>query len=406
MGKLELKVIPLISNNDSSQSQFDSMQNYLDKINENQNFCLKFCNVDEVKKSKYCIVFVGGGGTESEFLKVYKKLPSNIYLLTTKVNNSLAASMEILSFLYDKKINSEILHGSIEQIAKRISQIGNNFNTLNLLSKTCIARIGRPSDWLIASDVNADKLLRKFGVRVIDIDMDEFIAEINKNAYEEDDWTTEFKKLKFNDEEMQKALSVYGAILRLKEKYQFNALTVRCFDLLTTVKTTSCIALSLLNAQGIHSACEGDVPSLMSMIIAKTLTQKPVFQSNPSIIDKDNNQVLLAHCTLPFDMSSSKELMTHFESGIGVALRGKIQEGEATVFKCSGLLDRYFCSSAKITQNLEDMDSCRTQIMVKLDRSVEYFFRQPIGNHHIVINGDYAGDIDSFFSDCLQIKSL
>ena len=46
---------------------------------------------------------------------------------------------------------------------------------------------------------------------------------------------------------MEKALDVYGAAKRLVLKYGLSAVTVRCFDLLTTVHTTGCLALAILN---------------------------------------------------------------------------------------------------------------------------------------------------------------
>ena len=35
-------------------------------------------------------------------------------------------------------------------------------------------------------------------------------------------------------------------------------MTVRCFDLLGRIGTTGCLALAILNAEGIPAACEGD----------------------------------------------------------------------------------------------------------------------------------------------------
>ncbi len=70
------------------------------------------------------------------------------------------------------------------------------------------------------------------------------------------------------------------------DKYDLKGLTIRCFDLLSTVHNTGCIALSLLNDEGIISSCEGgDVPALISMLILNALSDEPVFMANPSSID-------------------------------------------------------------------------------------------------------------------------
>ena len=58
-------------------------------------------------------------------------------------------------------------------------------------------------------------------------------------------------------EEIEKALNVYGGCQRLIEKYKLDAITVRCFELINYVPTTGCLALAILNTEGIPAACEG-----------------------------------------------------------------------------------------------------------------------------------------------------
>jgi L-fucose isomerase-like protein len=89
--------------------------------------------------------------------------------------------------------------------------------------------------------------------------------------------------------------------------------------------------------------------------------------------------------------------MTHFESQIGVAFRGKLKEGPITVFKCDGLMKEYFVSEGELLENLNEYNLCRTQIRLKLDESVLYFLRRSIGNHHLIVKGDHRELIDEFF---------
>ena len=48
---------------------------------------------------------------------------------------------------------------------------------------------------------------------------------------------------------------------------RFNQLT---FDIVKTCGTTSCLALALLNDEGIVAGCEGDMQTLLSMFLAST----------------------------------------------------------------------------------------------------------------------------------------
>ena len=51
------------------------------------------------------VVFVGGGGVEGNFKRALPELKDPIVILTSGENNSLAASMEILSYLKNEGRN-------------------------------------------------------------------------------------------------------------------------------------------------------------------------------------------------------------------------------------------------------------------------------------------------------------
>ncbi len=356
-----------------------------------------FTDVSALDPDKLTLVFIGGGGTEGRFKEVYDRLPRPVLLLTTGANNSLAASMEILSYLRNQGERGEIIHGGISYMAERISLLERVFAVIRRMRHFRIGRVGVPSDWLISSDVDASESKKTTGIEIVDVEMSEFFEEINKAQYEENKWTRELKEKNFHPEDTEKALEIYGALKRICEKYSLDGVTVRCFDLLEPVKNTGCAALAILNAEGIYAGCEGDTPALIAMSVIGELSKKPVFMANPSRIDKEANEIIFAHCTLPLNMPRCYTCMTHFESGLGVAFRGEIEEGDVTVFKCSGLLDRYFVSKADLKQNLSEANLCRTQIRLKMDKNVDYFLRDSIGNHHLIVNGDYTSEVEEFF---------
>ena len=65
----------------------------------------------------------------------------------------------------------------------------------------------------------------------------------------------------------------------------------------------------------------------------------------------ETGEMLFAHCTIPFNMVDYYELDTHFESGIGVGIRGYMKEGPVTIFKVSGDLSRCFIEEGELVQN-------------------------------------------------------
>ena len=65
--------------------------------------CLPVINKDEALQCDSLFVFVSGGGTENTFKETLDSYNKPIYLLATNSNNSLAASMEILSYLKNSR---------------------------------------------------------------------------------------------------------------------------------------------------------------------------------------------------------------------------------------------------------------------------------------------------------------
>lgn len=359
---------------------------------------LTLCDMSAFQQAGFGLIFVASGGSEGIFLSQYAAIAHRpCYILTSGESNSLAASMEILSYLQKNGQKGEILHGSASHVARRIKELQAATAALKKLSGTRAGVIGTPSDWLIASSEGGDAYQKKLGITLVSIPMAELISEAQAGGYPENDWTDLLKTQGYDPAEMEKALNVYGALVRLKDRYQLSALTVRCFDLLNTVYTTGCLGLAILNAQGIYAGCEGDVPALISMGILGAVSGQPVFLCNPSRIDIQAGEMVLAHCTLPLNLPGQIKLMTHYESGIGVAIQGDIPEATATIFKTSEALDRFFAKTGAITANLKETHLCRTQIKLKLD-DFSYFLTRPISNHHLVCLGDWTGALTEFFA--------
>lgn len=313
------------------------------------------------------------------------------------MHNSLAASLEIASFLKQKKKRVEIIHGDSDYIARRIKELRKIFQVKNRLVFSKLGVIGKPSDWLIASDVDYLKVKDTLGISLIDIKMDELVKEIDQNHHFVHPKLKNIREKGFNKKSIEGALKIYSGFKAIVNKYKFDGITVRCFDLLEIYKNTGCLGLSLLNDEGIMAGCEGDVPALISMTILHFLTGEPVFMANPSSIDIGKNEIILAHCTLPLNMPDEFYLKTHFESGIGVGIKGDIREGEATIFKLSGDGKEYFVSGGEIVENLSKENLCRTQIRLRMNEDVKYFLQNSIGNHHLICRGDNSKLIREFF---------
>ena len=352
------------------------------------------------------VIYVRTGGTEGIFEEVFPALGGNILLLTSGKSNSLAASMEILSYLNQKGRQGEIIHGSTDYIAERLRVLAQVQTARKSLNGKKLGVVGQPSDWLISSNPDAEAVKAKLGLELVHVPIDELIEIVKSDedlsAYGHKDMEEIAAKIPAAVQKYTAgALRIYSALKKLIEKYELSGLTLRCFDLLTAVENTGCLALAMLNAEGYPAGCEGDVPTLMTMAAGQALTGQCGFQCNPSRINPETGELLLAHCTIPFDMIRSYSFNTHFESGIGIAIHGEMPEGPSTIFKLSGDLGRQFFCKADLTGNPYEKSLCRTQITMKIGDNAaaicrDYFLKSPIGNHHVVFSGDHTAVFEAF----------
>ena len=336
------------------------------------------------------LIYVRTGGAEGIFKSLLPEMLAKgigrYYLLTSGKSNSLAASLEILSYLRQQGLKGEVLHGSAAYLQERIHTLETVAAARKKLAGTRIGVIGQPSDWLISSHADPMAVMDRIGAKIVEVPMEELLHEIAGQAG--DDAPADEPMADNVRKSYPGATQIYHALQVLVDKYELGAFTLRCFDLLTAVGNTGCLALASFNAEGIPASCEGDVPALLSMMIAQALTGCTGFQANPARIDVESGQMLFAHCTVPFNMVENWQYDTHFESGIGVGIHGNLPEGPVTVFKVDGKLGRHFAAEGTLLRNQYEDNLCRTQVVLQLKpEDARYFLTDPIGNHHIILPG-------------------
>ena len=264
--------------------------------------------------------------------------------------------------------------------------------------------IGKPSDWLIASVPSAEILNKLKSFEFINIPIQELYSIYDQVITKADGALLNSFPIineSINLDEWKKSEAFYLALKQLVEENNLTALTIRCFNLLLEYQTTGCFALSKLNDEGIIAGCEGDIVSLIGMVTAIRKTSQQVWMANPSQIDLDNQQLILAHCTVPTCMAENIQLDTHFESNQGIGLIGKMKETDVTLFRLGGKsLNKKFVCTGKIIPHEQNPNLCRTQIRVKVDDSkkLNELLINPLGNHLLVIYGKNIDILDEFLN--------
>ncbi len=372
-------------------------------------FTVKFVDYTEMGKltpDDFSLLFIATGGVERLVIQHFEQLPRPTILLADGMQNSLAAALEISSWLRNRGMKSEILHGELPEIIKRLFVMYNNFKAQRKLCGLRIGVIGSPSNWLIASNVDYLLAKRRWGVEYIDIPLKHVIKYYN--TLSDDEVGEEAARLagqalacrEASPGDMLKAMKIYKAIQRIVQEEKLSALTLSCFKLLELADgaTTGCLALSLLNDEGIVAGCEGDLQSVFSMLAVKTLTGQAAFMANPSMINARTNEIVLAHCTVGLKQTEKFILRSHFETDLSIGIQGLLPTGDVTIVKCGGeCLDEYYLTTGTLTENTNYINMCRTQVRIRLNSPADYFLKNPLGNHHIMLHGNYETMLNEFF---------
>ncbi len=367
-------------------------------------------NVGDVKveTTNFVVIHVATGGTEKLIVDLFGKSRYSVILACGKAN-SLAAALEARGRLLEEGYNPELVYyEKASEVPGLLKDFYNGFKGAMSLAGFRSVSVGGPSPWLVASA--GDKAYSgRFGSETIMVEMEKLIEEYNKvdrGFVRKHELYRKFKGLSLNDEALVDSLRIYFALKRIIGGGGFKGVTVKCFDLIGLVGSTACLPLAILNSEGIIASCEGDVNMLLTMRLLSTLADSPVWMANPvRITGKDI--IILAHCTAPLSMLSEIDLPTHYESGIGVAVRGRVRQGRVTLARIGGRkLDSIFAVTGEVVRsNMKFRDMCRVQVEVRLDSGVDWFLRNSVGNHVALVYGDHRKAL-KVSCDILGLKPL
>ena len=316
----------LLHKQTSLRSSHEAVLSELEKY-----YTVKFVDyqdMDKLSSDDFKIIFIATGGVERLVIQHFERLPRPTILLADGMQNSLAAALEISSWLRGRGMKSEILHGELPAIILRIHILYNNFRAQRSLFGKRIGVIGTPSSWLIASNVDYLLAKRRWGIEYNDIPLESIYKHFQHITDDEVGASCAAVASQAlacregSPKDLINAMKLYRAIKKVCEENKLDALTLSCFKILEQIDTTGCLALSLLNDEGIIAGCEGDLQSVFTLLAVKTLTGKGGFMANPSMITSRSNELVLAHCTVGLKQTERYVIRNHFESEKSIGIQG------------------------------------------------------------------------------------
>lgn len=343
------------------------------------------------------------GGTERRLLSLRERRTEHApgeptFLIAHAYQNSLPAALEALARVRQLGGKGRIVYlpdPDNPDAVTRVRDAAHDLTVRRWLLQARLGLIGRPSDWLVASSPDLEVVRETWGPQVVPLDVADVIGRQPRVPVPALASQVAAAATAIDGPDaaaIGDASRVHHVLSEIVGAERLDALTVRCFDLIGALRTSSCVALAQLNDAGVIAGCEGDLPSVVAMLWVHRLLERLPWMANPAQVDEDQNSVLLAHCTVPRSIVDRFRLRTHFESGIGVGLSGDFPAGDVTLVRIGGArMEQLWLAQGDALRTEPEEGLCRTQLRVRLERgAVGDLLRAPLGNHLVVVTGHHA----------------
>jgi hypothetical protein len=222
-----------------------------------------------------------------------------------------------------------------------------------------------------------DKIKSQLGLDVVVVPpqrFDEVLASVepDKAQAEAERWLREAKKtIEPTRDDVLKAARISIALERLVEQEKAQGLAVgTCMSWLN--QGFPCLGFTRLRDRGIPASCEGDMDSLLTMMLFHAMFGLPGFQGNATF-DTSKNVLWTAHCVGPLKMDGPNGedapylLRSHSEIGGGVVPEIQYRIGQKITRTKLVNLDTLLISTGTIREvPAKSVRACRTQIVTEV----------------------------------------
>ncbi|MHC4071090.1 MAG: hypothetical protein ACYSWW_15205 [Planctomycetota bacterium] len=208
-------------------------------------------------------------------------------------------------------------------------------------------------------------------------------------------------------EAINKAGAVYLAMLELLKKYQTDNVTMNCLGGFAAGQLAAypCLGFMQILNDGGQGVCEAMPDDMLSMLMARILTGRPGYVSDPAL-DTSKNQIVYAHCVAttkvfgPGGEHNSFRIRTlHNRDPRGACGQSFLPPGYMTTsFRTNWRQKKLIIHQAEAVGNLDSEYGCRTQLVAEVRGDIGKLFDQwdRFGWHRVTVYGDVKEPLSEF----------
>jgi L-fucose isomerase-like protein len=206
---------------------------------------------------------------------------------------------------------------------------------------------------------------------------------------------------------IDKAGTVYLATLDLLKRYGTDTVTMNCLGGFGSGQLPAypCLGFMQLLNDGGHGVCEAMPDDTLSMLMARILTGRPGYVSDP-VLDTSKNQIVYSHCvatTRAFGAQGKPNMYRirtlHNRDPRGTCVQSFLPEGYMTTsFRTNFARKQMVIHQAKAVGNLDANRGCRTQLVGAVRGDIGKLFPQwdLFGWHRVTVYGDVKEPLIAF----------
>ena len=362
---------------------------------------------------------------DSTAITLINNLDIPVIIFTTSLSTqtvSINGAQVVAAAFKELGIDFKFIFGDIndKSVQKKIINYSFASAIVKKLKKIRIGFIGFIPEIMLSLNINIFSVKKVFGPIVVPVDyykLEEYFKKVNDR--EINNRAQEIKnlvgKVGVANGVLKESIRYYFALKNMAKDLNLDALAVNCFPF-PQIKGKTCLAISNLNDDGINTACEGDVNSLIIMVVFNFITGKASLNSDLIIEYKNENKIMFSHCGCgPFTYAASTkdvilEEQYEVKSGMGVYYPVKIGGRETTVVNLVGTEATYrMCILNGRTVPTEKLTYYGNPINIKFKTPVKELINiignEGFGHHWMVTYGNHK-DILLEICKLLKIKSI
>lgn len=327
-------------------------------------------------------------------------------------SNSLCAGIMHNAHLKQAGKNVQFIYCAPDgEAAAELAPMLKALSAMKNLKNSKLGIVGHRAPGFYCTGFDELKLQSSFGVQVFHIDIStvfaamESISDADADGVLVDLGARLDEEAESNRDAVRRSVRVYLALKQLASEHSLDALAVKCWpDFPTHQGIMVCLALALLNNDGVVAACEADVYGMLTMLIQNLLGKGPQFFNDLIQIDAASNLALYWHCgSAAPSLAANREEMVirpHAQRGVPAAINFPLLPGRVSVSRLSEDGDgwRMFHATGEAieTPQLLRGNPSHVKMDLPVQRMLDSIIAEGFEHHYSTSYGDITAELEWF----------